>query len=143
MPAGLERASSYWVPFGLVEACGGEGQQLGSGGQVPVRPGRSGVSEIGRQPRHPGRDIHARSVPVDQGVDREGVAQVVDPRPAGSGAGLEAYVAHQASKGPMDVLVDEPGTSHGDEEGRSRLWPALVAQLRVHLERVDRAWVKR
>src|SRR5438105_14035009 len=82
-------------------------------------------------------------MPLDHGVDREGVAQVVNARPAGTGLRVETDVAHQPAERPIDVLVEEPRASQGNKERRLGSWPALVAELRVLRERLDRAGVER
>ena len=60
---------------------GGVGHELGGRGQIPVGVGRVGVPEVGRQHRHPRRDVEAVAIPAQQRVDRERVPQVVDARP--------------------------------------------------------------
>src|SRR5487761_1100619 len=62
---------------------GGELHQLRDSRNVPVCPLGANVAEVSRQGRHLRIDVLAGPVPVQQRIDREAVAQVVDAGPAG------------------------------------------------------------
>lgn len=53
-----------------------EGEQIRCCRQIPVRVGRVRVAKIFSEEVDPLGDVEASAVPVEEGVDSEGVAQV-------------------------------------------------------------------
>src|SRR6266542_3136948 len=86
-----------------LQALAGEREQIGSGGEIPVRAGRTHVAEIGRERRQAALGIEAGAVPVAHGLHREGVAEVVDARAAPSVAGTGEF--DQPDEDAIEVLV--------------------------------------
>lgn len=73
-----ERSRSCSAAFGRWEPVGSQGQQFGGGGQIPVRVRRLDMTELSRQRRQAGLDVGPVAIPTEQGLDREGMSQVVD-----------------------------------------------------------------
>ena len=65
-----------------VEPVDGLGEQLRRGLEIPVGVRRGDVAQIGGQQRQPGGDVAAVAIPVQQGVHREGVPQIMRAGPA-------------------------------------------------------------
>jgi hypothetical protein len=74
------------------------------------------VAEIGRKPRQHGLHVETGAIPAEQGADGEAVAKIVNPRPAVGRARTEANPSSQLVEGPIDVRLEELGSSHGHEE---------------------------
>ena len=73
---------------------------------------------LGGQLREVGFDIDTVAIPADEGSDRERVAQVVWPRPAGSGSGFDASSGDQFLEAEVEVAAQHPGSCRGDKERR-------------------------
>jgi hypothetical protein len=99
-----------------LKALARERQQLGRGLQIPVGVLGSGVAQVGREQRHAPLDVPAGAVCVQQRPHREGVAQVVKPRPPRSRARRETGAAAQRAEGPLDAVDAEPGPDARDEQ---------------------------
>ena len=76
------------------------------------------VTQISRQQVHAFGDVDSGAVPVEEGVDGEGVAQVVKPGSAARRTRLQTNAFGQFMKDEGDVVVSEPSPDRGDEEGR-------------------------
>src|SRR4029450_6592862 len=100
---------------GALEPIRGQGEQNWCRGEIPIGCGGIDVAEIGRQPRQARLDIDSGTVPVMQGLEGEGVAQVVKARPAITSAANPAE-PEQTQEHVMEVLVNNPPTEPGDEE---------------------------
>ena len=61
----------------MLETLADEGHQLGCCRQVPVGTAGLEVSEVGGQQRQSSFDVQPDLIPVEQGANGEGVAQVV------------------------------------------------------------------
>jgi len=74
------------------------------------------VPEVAGEQRHPGGDVEALAVEVQERLDRKSMAQVVDadvlvPRPW-----LEASLARQLNERVANAHVQQPGADGREEE---------------------------
>ena len=102
-------------PCGVL-AGGGQREQFRGGRQIPVGGGWFAVPEVGRQRRDLGLHVLAGAIPAEQGADREGVAQVVQPGPVGR-IGSDAGVVDEPPERLADHGIEQPFAGQGDEEG--------------------------
>ena len=76
-------ASGSWQGLDdRVQPVGGECEQFGDRRSGTSRWTSGRVAQVGRQQRQRLFDVQAPPIPADQGVHREAVAQVMQPRPA-------------------------------------------------------------
>ncbi len=123
------------------EAGRGQFHQLGCGAQVPVRPGRVHVPEVGRQHHHLPVDVDPASIPVQQRLDGKAVSEVMHarlhrccPQPESGG---------ELHEGLQNAGVGQCSAGAGDEEGRGCLGESgLVPAGRVGTQTRRRALVQ-
>jgi hypothetical protein len=90
------------------------------------------VPEECREHRQACLHVDAGPIPADQDVDRERVAQVVDPGPAPPGRCVDAGQDQQLGEGLLHASLLHPMAGDGDEEaGRDRGGTELVASCGV------------
>lgn len=99
------------------------------------------MAEVGRQGRDPRLDVIPISIPGEQGTDREGVSQIVQPRRARC-TDPDPGTVDEFPEQRLHHLVAQPFAGQGHEEARivrSRLEP--VALTRVVGQSLDGAGV--
>jgi len=92
---------------------GGEFEQLGHRGQVPVGGTRGDMTQVGGQQRQLGLHVDAVAVPIDQGLHRKGMSEVMQ-------AGRTSTVTRR-----------ESGLHLGINEGTLGNWIARDRQARA------------
>jgi site-specific DNA recombinase len=109
------------------------GADEGPAGGVSSKDGlrslrRVAVAHEGCEHRQEGLDVATATVAIEQLAHCKEVPEVVDPRPAAAGPGLEACDADELAEKRGHVAVNEPGAGTTEEEARRlRLWAGLVA----------------
>src|SRR5712692_5836931 len=115
MPATLGRACSWSDLLESRETASGQTEQLRGAREVPVGGAWLTVTQVSRQRRQARLDVLTVAVPIDQGVNGEGVAQIVnvgiDRRLSSDAGGVD-----ELPKRDQDVGVEEAGADDRDEE---------------------------
>jgi len=76
------------------------------------------VAEVRREQVHPCLDVEPRPIPVEQCLDRERVAQVVEPGPATPRGRRETRLPDEPPERVLYVAVEEARADRGHEERR-------------------------
>src|SRR6266536_4312865 len=93
------------------------------------------MAEVGRERRQEPLNIDAAAIPVTHCLDGEGVAQVVEARPASACAANRAK-PDQPQENAMEILVDHARAGARNEEtGGTTAWTQTVAKPSVLMKR--------
>src|SRR6266851_1924562 len=115
MPATSGRACSWSDLLEGLDSASCEAEQLRGAREVPVGGAWLHVAQVGRQRRQAGLNVFAVVIPVDQRVNGEGVAQIVNMG-ADRRLSSDASGGSELPKRDQDVGVEEAGADERDEE---------------------------
>src|SRR6266487_2896590 len=115
MPATWGPAYSWSDLLECLETASCQGEQLWGAREVPVGGPRLHVTQVGRQRRQAGLNVFAVAIPVDQRVNSERVAQIVNVR-ADRRLSSDASGLGELQKRDQNIRVEEAGADDRDEE---------------------------
>src|SRR5258708_994415 len=115
MPATSGPASSWSDLLESLKTTSCQAEQLRGAREVPVGGAWLNVAQVGRQRRQARLNVFAVAIPVDEGVHRERVAQIVDVRNDGR-LRSDASGGGELPKRDQDVLIEEAGADDRDEK---------------------------
>src|SRR6266566_1176393 len=143
MPATSGPGCSWSDLLEGLETASCQAEQLRGGREVPVGGAWLHVAKVGRQRREAGLNVFAVAIPVDQRVNGERVAQIVnvraDRRLSSNTGGVD-----ELPKGDQDVGVQEAGANERDEKaGRLTRRLELVTLAGIGGQRPNRAGLQR
>src|SRR3989442_15613165 len=101
------RGGSWESPERAFEAGARESEELRGRGEIPVRVRRVGVAEVRGELRELCLDIEAGAIPVREGADGKGVAEIVKPWPMAAGAVAEARRVRDVAEDAQEPRVGE------------------------------------
>jgi hypothetical protein len=116
---------------------GSQREQLRGSGQIPEGRGWFAVPEVGRQGRHLRLDINVAAIPVEQGLDRERVPQVVQPRGRGRVRADTHFVDEAPERLRHDGVAEPVARQRHEEAGLLRQRLQFVSHLGVLGERLQ------
>ena len=96
----------------------GQLQQLRRGREIPICVNRVDVAEIGRQDRQSRAWIIAVAVGVEDGIDREAVSKIVQPRSACRRTRHDAGMTNKPLERVLHVRIEQPRARRREEQGR-------------------------
>src|SRR5258708_4096961 len=108
MPATSGRACSWSDLLEGLESASCQAEQLRGAREVPVGGAWLHVAQVGRQRRQAGLNVFGVAIPVDQHVNRERVAQIVNVR-ADRRLSSDARGVDELPKRDQNVGVEEAG----------------------------------
>src|SRR6266566_9043303 len=115
MPATAGPGCSWSDLLEGLETASCQAEQLRGGREVPVGGAWLHVAKVGRQRRQAGLDVFAVAIPVDQRVNSERVAQIVNVR-ADRRLSSDASGLGELPKRDQNIRVEEAGADDRDEE---------------------------